>query len=707
MNALLDGLNAAQKEAVTHTDGPLLVLAGAGTGKTRVITRRAAYLAATVTQPWNVLAITFTNKAAGEMRDRIDALGVATHMTIATFHSLGARLLRMYADAAGVSPRFSIFDDGDQRTAIKEAVEACGLALDNWQPARIQREISNAKNAMRSPAEYAETVGNGFWDLQQIAKIYAAYEDALARQEALDFDDLLVRVAQLLQNNAEIRTELQRRYTHVLIDEYQDTNRAQYLIARLLSESHQNLCATGDPDQSIYAWRGADLQNILDFERDYPNAKVVRLEQNYRSSRRILAAASQLITANLRRKAKSLWTENDEGPQVTIVPCADAEEEAGRVAERIQSLADDGRALRDVAIFYRVNAMSRVIEDALRKAHLPYQIARGTEFYNRKEIKDTLAYLRVLSNPADEVSLLRIINVPARGIGKVTVDRLVAESRRTGQRLLDVILSPAAGSLVGKAASGKVARFAELIARLASMATSSPVREILETTLLESGLQAALDQAGDSDPVENVNELVTAAAEFDARGEDGGLVTWLHQISLVSDQDAFDAERGAVTMMTLHAAKGLEFPVVFILGLEDGTLPHARYRDNPGDIEEERRLCFVGMTRAKEQLTLSYASFRMSRGVAMRSAPSPFIREIGRENVVFDQPEQSEDADPLPSSDYDFHDGQIVRHEKFGVGQVLWIDPRGRQTRAAVRFAGGERTLILEYANLQVVDEYE
>jgi DNA helicase-2/ATP-dependent DNA helicase PcrA len=361
-----------------------------------------------------------------------------------------------------------------------------------------------------------------------------------------------------------------------------------------------------------------------------------------------------------------------------------------------------------MAVFYRINAMSRVMEDALRRAHVPYQIARGTEFYNRKEIKDALAYLRVLVNPADEVSLLRIINVPARGIGKVTVDRLREAARHIGRPTLEVVLSPQAGGIVGKAAAGKLARFAQLIADLTALAADRPVREVLETTLVESGMQAALDQGSDSDPLENVNELITAAAEFDARGEEGGLVAWLHQISLVSDQDAFDAQRGAVTLMTLHAAKGLEFPVVFMIGLEDGTLPHARYRENPGEIEEERRLCFVGMTRAKLQLTMSYAAFRMARGVAMRSNPSQFIREIGRDSVVIEQPKATEtQSEPPPPADVDFHDGQLVRHPKFGVGQVLWIDPRGRQTRAAVRFAGGERTLILEYANLQVVDESE
>ena len=706
---LLIDLTDAQRQAVTHTDGPLLVLAGAGSGKTRVITRRAAYLARTVTRPWNVLAITFTNKAAGEMRERITALGVAEHMTISTFHALGARLLRQYAAEAGISARFSIFDQSDRRAALKEAITACGLSAENWTPARVEPVISLAKNQMKSAEQFAEEATGGLWDTRQIAQIYLGYERVLARQEALDFDDLLSKLAELLRQNDAVRGELQRRFTHVLIDEYQDTNHAQYLIARRLTETHQNLCVTGDPDQSIYAWRGADIGNILAFEEDYPSAAVVRLEQNYRSTQRILAAASRLISANYRRKQKSLWTENARGQKVLVVECEDAEEEAEYVAERIRELADQGRPLSDLAIFYRINAMSRVLEDALRRARLAYQIARGTEFYDRKEIKDVLAYLRLLVNPSDEVSLLRIINTPPRGIGKATVERLLQLARRDSLPLLEAVLDESRLAGLGKSAASKVVRFAELMRRLKSLA-ERPVREILEQTLLHSGLQAALEQAGDSDPLDNVNELVSAAAEFDAREPRGGVLDWLHEISLVSDVDDVEAGRGAVTMMTLHAAKGLEYPVVFIVGLEDGLLPHARYRDDPAQIEEERRLCFVGMTRAKELLVLSHARFRMVRGMATRNTPSRFIREMGREDVELASPDGDSESACRVGDPQEFdrwRDGQLVRHPKYGVGRLLWIDPAGRQTRAAVKFAVGERTLILEYANLQLLGEEE
>ncbi|MBN1490819.1 MAG: UvrD-helicase domain-containing protein, partial [Phycisphaerae bacterium] len=419
---LLDGLTAPQREAVTHGDAPLLVLAGPGSGKTRVITHRAAWLARTVTEPRHVLAITFTNKAAEEMAQRIAALDVGAEMTVCTFHSFCARLLRRFADRAGITASFSIFDQADRVAAIKDALKRADFAEANFPPARIEARISRLKNAMRSPAD-AQRDGGGY-EQEIIAQVYAAYEEVLAAQNALDFDDLLLRAARLLGEDAELRAKLEDQYRYVLVDEYQDTNHAQYLIARGLALQHHRLCVTGDPDQSIYGWRGANLNNILEFEEDFPDAKVVRLEQNYRSTKHILAAADRVIRRNRDRKKKTLWTENPEGAPVRVVECEDAEAEAGFIAEQITEAVASGAALKEIAIFYRINALTRLLEGALRQNGIPYRIIRGVEFYRRKEIKDLVAYLRVLINPDDETALLRIINTPARGIGQTTVERL-------------------------------------------------------------------------------------------------------------------------------------------------------------------------------------------------------------------------------------------------------------------------------------------
>jgi len=693
-----------------HRDGPLLVLAGAGSGKTRTITRRVAYLARAGVAPRDILAITFTNKAANEMRERIVSAGVGRGPTVCTFHALCARLLREHADRADLTSNYSIFDQSDRIKAIREAVARADLAAERFVPSAVESVISQAKNEMKTADVYAAEASD--WPSRTLARVYTAYEALLAEQNALDFDDLLMRMALLLRRDEELRDRLEDRFRYVLIDEYQDTNHAQYVIAHQLALKRQNICATGDPDQSIYAWRGADISNIMEFEQDYPQAKVVRLEQNYRSTKAILSAASRLIAANVQRRTKGLWTENPQGDQVRVVECVDADDEADFVAETIAGMAN-GRPLSDIAIFYRVNAMTRVLEEALMREGIAYQIARGVEFYNRKEIKDALAYLRIIVNPADEVSLLRIINAPSRGIGKTSVDRLVAQARANGQTVFEAALQADRIDALKRSAP-KVKAFAEMV-REWQQQSDAPVRRTLEEMLLDSGMQGVLDRAGvESDQVANVNELITAAQEYDQASPDGSLTEWLHQISLVSDVDSVDESAGSVTLMTLHAAKGLEFPVVLIVGLEDGLLPHARalaLRADPGEMEEERRLCFVGMTRAQQVLIMSRARYRTLRGVTERMAQSRFLAELPQDEMLSESRRESGDAfdewsQAAPSEFSRLRKGQLIRHPMFGFGRLTWIDPQGQRTRAGVRFTTGvEKTLILEYAKIQVIKE--
>jgi len=568
---LLSDLNEPQRRAVTHRDGPLLVLAGAGSGKTRVITRRVANLIHQGVPPWQVLAITFTNKAAGEMRQRVERLEVPPGATICTFHSLCARLLREFALEAGISANYVVYDRDDQLRIVKEAMERLDLKTARLSPAAVHATISNAKNELKTPQAFSEQAGDFY--SRNVAAIYQAYEELLAGNNALDFDDLLLRMAFLLRDRPEIRRALSQRYRYILIDEYQDTNHAQYVIAHGIALDHENIAVTGDPDQSIYAWRGADINNILEFEADYPNATVVRLEENYRSTKPILAAASRLIAHNRRRKDKALWTRREGGGDVRVVFVDDEHAEAERVARQIAQRRQAGGDLGGVAVFYRVNALSRVLEEALLKAGIAYRVARGVEFYNRKEIKDVLAYLRLLVNQQDDLSCRRVINTPARGIGSTTLRRLEETAAAGGLSLLAACRQPQEAKL-GLAPAKRVRAFAELIDGL-SGDLDKPVASLIEDVLTRSGLGDSLVGADEQDRQAraNVDELITAATEFDASGEGGGLTEWLHQISLVSEVDRLEGAGGAVTLMTLHAAKGLEFPVVFLIGCEEGLLP--------------------------------------------------------------------------------------------------------------------------------------
>jgi len=621
-------LTDSQKTAVSHIDGPLLVIAGPGSGKTRVITYRIAALIDSGVNPSNICAITFTNKAAQEMRSRAYDLGASAGAHISTFHSLCVRILRRYADQTHIKPNFSIYSESEQNTVMKQAVKDCNLELGNFAPARMRQAVSTLKNKLIDADAFGEMVDDFFTTC--LAKIYTRYQKILCDNNALDFDDLLLQTAFLLERNPDVRNALSNRFKYLLIDEYQDTNHAQYRIAKSLASAHNNICVTGDPDQSIYRWRGADISNILAFEKDWPDALVVRLEENFRSTPQILRVADQLIAANKNRKEKTLIPTKEAGEQVKIIACEDEEDEAGQTADSIEQLIAGGVSPKDIAVFYRINAASRPLEEAFISNRIPYQIVRGVEFYNRKEIRDVLAYLKILVNPSDEVALVRIINTPARGIGKTSIDRLHLYASSKGATLYSALASAKSIHSLGKAVQVKIAAFADMLDQL-KKDTQGPVAPLVEKTFAVSGLAAALKQIGDDDAIENVNALVDSAAIYDKNTEEPSLLDYLQQIALFSDADSYDDSQDRVALMTLHTAKGLEFDNVFIVGLEQGLLPHERSAESEEELEEERRLFFVGIARAKHRLNISYARYRTYHGQLMRTSPSQFLFELGIE----------------------------------------------------------------------------
>ncbi len=710
VDQLLQDLTAPQTQAVTHAEGPLLILAGAGTGKTRVVTRRAAYLSATVTQPRNILAITFTNKAANEMKQRVAALGVGREMTVCTFHSLCARILRIHHVAADLAPQFTIVDQADRRQLIKLAIQRSELRAENFRPAAIESRISRAKNAMQSPEDLAENA-MGFFD-KTVARLYAIYERLLQENNGVDFDDLLFKTARLVRDDEQVRDRLGRHYRYVLVDEYQDTNSAQYQIARLITRDHQNLCVTGDPDQSIYSWRGADISNILSFESDYPDATVIRLEQNYRSTKNILSAAGEVISGNLERKEKTLWTENETGAPVRVLACSDGNAEAQAVVGDMASLIADGKSPADFAVFYRINALSRTIEEALFRGGVGYRIARGTAFYARKEIKDILAYLRVMANPADSVSLERALNTPSRGIGKTTLARLHAFAEANACTLYDAVRAADQCDLTARA-KNSLRTFAELLQTLQPL-VQGPAQQALSTALAQSGLLAKLNQLEEADPepLANVMELINAAADFDQTNPDGTLLDWLTFASLLGDEDVLQGKSGAVTLMTLHAAKGLEFPDVYIVGLEEGLLPLIRDHDGTDNLEEERRLFFVGMTRAQKRLTISHALWRTLHGQSTRTTRSSLLDELPFNEIQWEHAGNGAgDSRSLRHRDREpkdlaaFHVGVLVRHPRCGLGRIISMERGHKRTHARVEFESGDvQSWVLEFAELERVD---
>ena len=731
-DSFLEGLTADQRTAVSHVDGPLLVLAGPGSGKTRVITRRVARLVALGIPAWQILALTFTNKAAGEMKKRVEEM-VPAHvpgrrgLVVSTFHAFCAMFLRRHAVDCGIDPDFVIYDADDQKAAMKSAVAEAGLDAKNFQPSAVHAKVSAAKNQLLDAEAFAAAATD--FSARQVAKAYSAYERILQRNKALDFDDLLMRTAQSLERNAQLRAVAAGRYRYVLIDEYQDTNRAQFAIARHIAGEHRNICVVGDPDQSIYRWRGADIRNILDFEESFGGAVTVALGENFRSTEHVVAAADSLIRHNKRRKAKPLYTGLGEGERIRVVRTADEHTEADEVAKAIVSANAAGTPWREMAVLYRMNALSRVVEDALRRRQVPYRIVRGTAFFERKEVKDLIAYLRVVANAADDVACARIVNVPARGIGDSSLAKIERTALMRGMPLLEALrLARDAG--VADRTAKRIDEFGAMVRRwrgVLEQGEPDALAAFVEMVLDESGLREFADGA-DGDDLDqrraNLDEVVNAAGDFELPEDPAGaaptllraLQGFLQSVALVADSDAYDADSGAVTLMTLHAAKGLEFELVAMVGCEEGLLPHARAREGGDDIEEERRLCFVGMTRAKRRLLMTYAANRTVRGMRMSSMESEFLREIAEANVEredlaggwmsgmdadgVDEPWADEFDSPRGLGSQ-FPVGCLVKHPLFGVGTVQAILPRGSVTSARVSFRTvGVKTLVLEYAKL-------
>jgi len=628
-------LTSAQLAAVQHMDGPLLILAGPGSGKTRVVTHRMAHLLQNEVDASQILALTFTNKAADEMRLRLQSLAPHEPVWMGTFHRFCAKLLRRYAPLVGLRENYSIFDTDDSMRMLKLVMQDSPFDPKFTTPDSISKGISWAKNELIPPDRYTPKNGNAIGAV--VRELYPKYQQRLLAANAVDFDDLLMHVATLLRENPELRSDLDRRFRYIMVDEYQDTNLAQYAIVRALSNDYPNLAVTGDPDQSIYGWRGANIQNILDFEKDFPEVAVVRLEQNYRSTKAILRVAQQLISQNKFRKEKDLYTDNEEGDLVSLVSYPTHRDEAGQIAERILvEIQKERLRPRDIAIFYRVNALSRVLETALRERNIPYQIVNGHEFFKRKEIKDILAYLHLLNNPENDIAFLRTVNTPARGIGATTLTRLREFADRSNLSLLEAARQANRIDTIKARGSKSLIAFAKMIDTLCLLA-AGPVEAMLGHVLTASGYQEMLKKSTapeDQDRLANTEELLTDAREFDARHpESASLEAYLEQTSLVADTDAWEAETDKVTLMTLHAAKGLEFEMVFIIAVEEGILPHDRSREDQRSMEEERRLLFVGITRAQSQLQLSYAKNRAYRGGIWPTVPSKFLMELPRDEM--------------------------------------------------------------------------
>src|SRR2546426_120303 len=703
---LFQDLNPPQREAVTHPGGPLLILAGAGSGKTRVLAYRVAYLLRHQSiAPARILAVTFTNKAANEMRERVDRLvgaAVARAICIGTFHPICSRILRRNGARVGVGRTFLIFDEDDQRAVIRQCLKDLGLDERRFPPAVLLALIDHAKNEGVDHLAYAERA-NGWYE-EVVARVFNAYQRTLREQNALDFDDLLLEVVRLFGEAADVKEEYQDRFQHVLVDEYQDTNRAQYLIIRTLAEKHRNICVVGDDDQSIYRWRGADVRNILEFEQDYLDATIVKLEQNYRPPKPTLQAAGEVIQHTPRRHRKALWTANPAGEPIVLYEAFDGHDEARFVVDEIARLRD-GLRYRDFVVLYRTNAQSRLFEEQCLRAGIPYTIVGGVRFYERKEIRDIIAYLRLALVPADDASLTRIINVPRRGIGDVSFGRLEAYARGHGLSVLEAMARPEALEDLPKAAQRTAAELVDLVARLRDRASRVRTTDLIDAAIVETGYQAMLEAEGTDEAysrLENLRELVTVAKEFeDVTGEEG-LNAFLQHLALVTDLDTWQEQVDRVTLMTLHSAKGLEFAVVFLAGLEEGLFPHARALEEAEGLEEERRLCYVGMTRAKQRPDLSYARSRPTVARTSPGVPSRFLEEVPAELVTRPTPAPpavtwTEEERDIPS----FAVGDHVRHASFGEGRVLGVEGEGVRAVVTVQFAQGVKRLALGYAPLE------
>ncbi|HEL1170172.1 TPA: DNA helicase PcrA [Streptococcus equi subsp. zooepidemicus] len=761
MNPLLDGMNDKQAEAVQTTEGPLLIMAGAGSGKTRVLTHRIAYLIdEKFVNPWNILAITFTNKAAREMRERALALSPATKDTlIATFHSMCVRILRREADHIGYNRNFTIVDPGEQRTLMKRIVKALNLDPKKWSERSILATISNAKNDLLD--ERAYELGASDLYSQTVARCYKAYQEELRRSEAMDFDDLIMMTLRLFDQNPDVLAYYQQRYQYIHVDEYQDTNHAQYQLVTLLASRFKNICVVGDADQSIYGWRGADMQNILDFEKDYPDARVVLLEENYRSTKKILQAANEVIQHNRHRRPKKLWTQNADGEQIVYYRANDERDEAVFVASTISNMCLElGKSFKDFAVLYRTNAQSRTIEEALLKSNIPYTMVGGTKFYSRKEIRDVIAYLTVVANPSDNISFERIVNEPKRGVGPGTLDKLRQFAYGQEQSLLEAASSLEQSPLKGKAAQAMLA-LASLLSDLRADLDRLSITSLAEALLEKSGyldmlrVQNTLESQA---RIENIEEFLSVTKSFDdvsaqQQEHEAGidrLGRFLNDLALIADSDDGNAETAEVTLMTLHAAKGLEFPVVFLIGMEEGVFPLARAAEDQDELEEERRLAYVGITRAEECLFLTNANTRTLFGKSSYNRPTRFLKEMSENllsfqglarpahasfGVTFSQQGQRQfcagmslseaiqsrksiaqparaasKPTPLPfgpnaatsKQAIDWQIGDIAHHKKWGAGTVLEVKGSGKTMELTISFPDvGLKKLLASVAPIE------
>lgn len=724
MNSLLTGLNKEQQQAVQHTEGPLLILAGAGSGKTKVLTVRIAHLLAQGVNPYEILAITFTNKAAKEMKSRVESLvgDVANRIWLSTFHSFCAKFLRFELDNfLGYNSNFTIYDTSDSQAVIKAALKALNLDDKYYPVGAMIGAISDAKNKLLFASDFRKQARDFYQ--QKVADVYEYYERELRKNNALDFDDLLLVAVKLLQSNEAVLDKYSKRFRYVMIDEYQDTNHAQYLLAKLLASHWKNIAVVGDADQSIYAWRGADIQNILDFEKDYPNCTSIKLEQNYRSTKIILDAANAVIENNEGRPKKNLWTDKTEGAKIQHFTAQSEHEEAAFIGDTIAKKHDiHGVPYGDMAILYRTNAQSRVLEEALIKRALPYTMVGGTKFYDRKEIKDVLAYLRVLYNPFDDLSLLRIINVPKRSIGATTVAKLQDYARANGTSLFMTLTQLHLVDTIKGKTKEKLEEFGILIFTLVAEMEDRTVLDILESILDRTGYLAQLEESTDPQDqarAENIGELLSVAKDFQDTNPTGTVEDFLEQVALVNDVDSFEQEESKVTLMTLHAAKGLEFPIVFLGGLEEGLFPHSRTLMNPEEIEEERRLAYVGITRAEKELYISNATTRTVFGRTSSYLPSRFIDEIPEELVDGLRAKRKVPDDikrhvpqhmsvtsrpvtkPIVRNEViaDWKIGDTAIHSKWGNGKVINVAGEGAGMKLTIEFpTQGVRVVMAKFA---------
>lgn len=733
---IFEGLNAAQRQAVEHIQGPLLIMAGAGSGKTKVLTCKIANLLDHDVAPYNILAITFTNKAAAEMRERVDRLigSKANDVWLSTFHSFCARFLRREIEAIdGYKRNFIIYDSSDSQTVIKSCLKELNLDEKQYTPSGIQSAISNAKNALKGVREFEHDADSFF--MEKIAEVYKLYQKKLHSNNALDFDDLLMVTVVLLQEHEDILQKYQTRFKYILIDEYQDTNTAQYLLAKLLAAKYRNLCVVGDADQSIYGWRGADIRNIMDFENDYPESAVIKLEQNYRSTKNILAAANAVIENNIDRKPKELWTENTTGEKITCYLANDERDEAQFIATTIlKQKTIFNVSYGDVAVLYRTNSQSRVLEEGFMRAGIPYTMVGGLKFYDRKEIKDILAYLRVIFNPADTVSLMRIINVPKRGLGDATIGKLNDFALQNNMSLFDVVSNPELVPGLTNRVKKPLELIGEFIFTMMAYQNNLSVKELIEKVMQDSGYLAELEaekKPENETRIENLKELLSVAKDFAKSGEVPNLENFLSNVALVSDIDNADLEDDRVTMMTLHSAKGLEFPIVFIAGMEEGLFPHSRTLMNETEIEEERRTCYVGITRARRKLYLTNAKMRTIYGKTLCYPQSRFLSEIPdpylerlvvransygftnsnnnqigysssfRPTNQMQTAPQIRTAGPVikPDNNISWRAGDKAKHGKWGIGTVVSVKGSGEEVELQIAFPDqGIKSLMQKYA---------